>query len=172
MICIHTCQVFKLSTRCRVIAPHHLSIIIVPNFSRLGNRPLFCRATAPTKKRHRRLRMAVWMPSQRGILRAFCVRQGGVVGSKSALEANDSHKRTYLVVSRWELGDLFRSEGPRQPLVQRGLNHLSASGTMRTFRLSGAVVCLYNSIRAESFEACPHETDPSIDFERGVSVYV
>ena len=62
---------------------------IVPNITRLGNRSLLYRATAPSKK-SRRLRMVVSMLSQRVILRAWPVLEGGVVGTKSALEATGS----------------------------------------------------------------------------------
>ena len=64
--------------------------IIVPNITRLGNRPSFCRATVPAKK-SRRLPMAVSMPSLR-LLEAVRVREGGVVGTLSALEADDSQE--------------------------------------------------------------------------------
>ena len=50
------------------------------------------------------------------------VREGGVVGRKSALEVIGSQKD--LVVSRSELGEVFRSEGSRHTPVQQGLNHL------------------------------------------------
>ena len=44
-------------------------------------------------------------------LEGLRVREGGVVSTKSAVEANDSQKD--LVVSRSKLGKVFRSEGSR-----------------------------------------------------------
>ena len=41
---------------------------------------------------------------------------------------------------------------------------------MRT--LSVAVFHIVVQLRAETFEACPHETDPSFDVEREVNVFV
>ena len=45
-----------------------------------------------------------------------------MVGTKSALQANDSQEN--LVVSRSKLGKVFRFEGPRHTPLQQGLNHL------------------------------------------------
>ena len=44
-------------------------------------------------------------------LEGLRVREGGMIGPKSALEANDLQED--LVVSRSKLGKVFRSEGPR-----------------------------------------------------------
>ena len=55
-------------------------------------------------------------------LEGLRVREGGMVSSKSALEANDSLKD--LVASRSKLGKVFRSKGPRHTPLQQGVNHL------------------------------------------------
>jgi len=90
-------------------------------------------------------------------LEGLRVREGGVVSTKSELEANDSQKD--LVVSRSKLGKVFRSEGPCHIPVQQGLNHLGLQHS--DFQAKGG----------EQFEAFPHKTDPSVDFEREVSVF-
>ena len=90
-----------------------------------------------------------------------------MVGTKSALEANDSLED--LVVSRWKLGKVFRSQGPRHTPVQQGLNHLGLQhSAFQTNRGDRPIM----KLRAEPFEACLHETDPLVDFEREVSVFV
>ena len=67
-----------------------------------------------------------------------------MVGTKSALEANDSQED--LEVSRSKRGKLFRSEGPRHTHVQRGLNHFGLQHSDYFYtRLSGVVVLSYNS---------------------------
>ena len=55
-----------------------------------------------------------------------------MISTKSALETNDSQQDT--VVSRWKLGKVFRSEGPRHTPAQQGLNHLARPSA---FELSG-----------------------------------
>lgn len=67
---------------------------------------------------------------------------------------------------------MFRGERPRDARVQQGLsNHLSAF-TARTFRLSGAVFISHVQLWTEAFEACPHATDPSVDFMPELSGFV
>ena len=65
------------------------------------------------------------------------VRAGGVVSTKSALEANDAQED--LVVSCSKLGEVFRSEGPRHTPVQQGLDYLGLK-LYKTFRLGGAII--------------------------------
>ena len=89
-----------------------------------------------------------------------------MVSTKSALEANDSQQD--LVVSRSKLGKVFRSEGPRHTPVEQGLNHLGLQHS--DFQAEGGGRPIIQ-LRAEPFEACSHETDPSVDFEREVSVF-
>ena len=76
--------------------------VIVANITRLGIRPLFWYAMASAME-SRRLRVIVSMLSHR-------VREGGVVGTLSALEAINSQED--LVVRHSELGKVFRTEGP------------------------------------------------------------
>ena len=90
-----------------------------------------------------------------------------MVGTKSALEAIDSQED--LVVSRSKLGKVFCSEGSGRIPIQQGLNHLGLQhSNFRTKRGGQSLI----QIRAEPFEACPHETDPSVRFEREDSVFV
>ena len=56
------------------------------------------------------------------LLENLRVREGGVVGTLSALKANDPQED--LVVHRSELGEAFRAESPRNTSLQQGLNHL------------------------------------------------
>lgn len=53
-----------------------------------------------------------------GLVKDVSVREGGVIGTLSALEDNDSQED--FVVRRLELGDVFRAEGPRYTPVQGG----------------------------------------------------
>ena len=71
------------------------------------------------------------------------VRQGGVVATKSAVEANDWQEGS--VVSLAKLGQAFRSEGSRHAPRTRGCQSPRPSLSIRTFRLSGAVALSYNS---------------------------
>ena len=73
------------------------------------------------------------------------------------------------MVSRSKLGKVFRSEGPRHTPVQQRLNHLGLQHSDFQAKRGG---CAVIQLRAQPFEACPHETDPSVDFEREVSVFV
>ena len=83
------------------------------------------------------------MLSQRVILRALAYGSGGMVSTKSALEATDSQH--HLLVSRSELGKVFRPEGSRHTPAQQGLDHLGLQHS-RTFRLRGSVVLLFNYV--------------------------
>ena len=90
-----------------------------------------------------------------------------MVGTKSTLEANDLQED--LVGEPFGVGKMFRSEGPRHSPVQQGLNHLGLQHIdFQTKRGGRAII----QLRAELFDACPHETDSSFDFEREVSVFV
>ena len=79
---------------------------------------------------------------------------------KSALEANDLLQD--LVVSRSKLGKVFCAEGPPDTLVQQGLNHLGFQHS--DFKAKGDG-CPFIQLWAALFEACAHETHPSVDFE-------
>ena len=68
-----------------------------------------------------------------------------------------------------ELGKVFRSEGPRHTPVQQGLNYLGLQRSDFQAKRGG---CPIVHLWAEPCEACPHETDPSVDFEREASVFV
>ena len=56
------------------------------------------------------------------LLEGLRVRKGGVIGTLSALEANDSQE--YFTVCRSEPSEVFRSEGPRHTLLQQSLDYL------------------------------------------------
>ena len=89
------------------------------------------------------------MLSQRVILRSFAYeREGGVVSTKSVLEANDSHKD--LVVSRSKLGKVFRSEGSRHTPLQQDFNHLGLQHSYFKAKGGGRPIL---QLRAEPFEA-------------------
>ena len=90
-----------------------------------------------------------------------------MVSTKSALETKDSQEE--LVVNHSKLGKVFRSEGPRHTPAQQGLSHLGFQHSEFQAKRGGRPII---QLRAESFEACPHETDPSVGFEREVSVFV
>ena len=109
------------------------------NITRLGNRPLLCRATAPAKKNLRLRGRFDALASC--LLERLRVREGGVVGTLSALKSNNPQEG--LVVHCSELGEVFRTESPRSTPVLQGLN-TSAFNT-RAFRLIGAVFLSYNS---------------------------
>ena len=100
-------------------------------------------------------------------LEGLRVREGGVVGTKSALEPNDWQED--LIMSRSKLGKVFCSEGSRHTPVQQRLNHLGLLHSDFQTKRGGRPII---QLRAEPFEACLHDTDPSVDFERHVSVFV
>ena len=90
-----------------------------------------------------------------------------MVCAKSALEAKCTQED--LVVSRSKLGKGLRFEGQRHTPVHQCLT--TTAFRIRTFRLRGGgrpIIQLW----AEQFEEGLHETDPSSDFERKVSVFV
>ena len=73
------------------------------------------------------------------------------------------------MVHRSELGEVFRVESTPNTSVLQGLNHLGPQhADFQTKRGCLPIV----QLRSEPFEACPHETDPSFDFEPKVSVFV
>ena len=100
-------------------------------------------------------------------LDGLCVREGGMVSIESALEAKDSQEA--LVVSRSKLGKGFHSEDPRHPPVPQCLNFIVLQYAGSPAMRGG---CPIIRLWAQPFEACPHETDPSVDSEREVSVFV
>ena len=64
---------------------------------------------------------------------------------------------------------MFRTESPRNASVQQGLDHLGLQhADFQTKRGRLPIVQLWS----KPFETCPHETDPSFDFEPEVSVFV
>ena len=70
---------------------------------------------------------------------------------------------------RAELGEVFRAEGPRPTPARQCLNHLGLQhADFQANRGRLRVVQLLS----EPPEACPHETDPSFDFEGEVSAFV
>ena len=95
------------------------------------------------------------------------MKDGGVVGTLSALKANDS-KEDCMVRSS-ELGEVFRAEGLRHTPAQQGPNHLGLQhANFRAGRGGRHIV----HFRAEPFEACLQKTDRSVDFKQNVSVFV
>ena len=100
-------------------------------------------------------------------LEGLRVREGGMVSTRSVLEANDSQQD--LVVSHSKRGKVFRSEGPRHTSVEQGLNHLSLQQSYLKAKGSGRPII---QLRAEPFEACSHEADPWVYFEPEVSGFV
>ena len=61
------------------------------------------------------------------LLEGLRVREGGVVGTLSALEANDSQEDS--VARRSEPSDVLRAEGPRHTPVQHSLNYVGLQYT-------------------------------------------
>ena len=70
---------------------------------------------------------------------------------------------------RSEPTEVLRAEGPRHTPVQQSFNYLGLQHTDFQTKWSGRPVI---QLRSEPFEACPHGTDPSFDFEPEVSVFV
>ena len=69
-----------------------------------------------------------------------------------------------------KLGEVFHSKGPRHTHpYSRVLNHLGLQHSDFQAKRGGRPII---QPRAGPFEACPHETDPSVDFELEVSVFV
>ena len=64
---------------------------------------------------------------------------------------------------------MFGSEGPRNKVVQQRLNHLGLQHSDFQAQRGGHPII---RLRAEPLEACPHETDASVEFEREVSFFV
>ena len=93
------------------------------------------------------------------------MRKVGVVGALSALKANDPQED---LVHRSELG-VFRTEGPRNTSVQQGLNYLGLQHT--DFQANRGRLPIVQ-LQSEPFEAYPHATDPSFDFQPEASVFV
>ena len=79
-----------------------------------------------------------------------------------------THKRD-LVVRRSEASEVLRAEGPRHTPVQQSLNYLGHQHADFQTKWSGHPII---QLRTKPFEACPHETDPSFDFEREISASV
>ena len=100
-------------------------------------------------------------------LECLRVREGNIVSTKSALEANGSQQD--MVVSRSKLGKVFRSDGSRHTPVQQGLDHFGLQHSDFQAKRGGCHIIHH---RAEPFEAWSHETDPSVDSEREVSDFM
>ena len=96
-------------------------------------------------------------------LESLRIPQGGVVGTMSALEANDCS------IEPTQLGEVFRSEGPRHISVQQGLNHLGLQHADFQRKGGGRPIIL---LRSELIERCPHETGTSVSLEREVGAFV
>ena len=90
-----------------------------------------------------------------------------MVNTKSAPEANGSQED--LMRSRSKLSKvLVRSEGPRHAPEQQGLSHLGLQhADFQTMRGGRPIIQAW----AEPFGACPQKMDPSVNFEREVSVF-
>ena len=73
------------------------------------------------------------------------------------------------MVRRSEPSEVMHAEGPRHTPVQQSLNYLGLQRTDFQTKWSGRPII---PLRAEPFEACPHEKDPSFDFEREISAFV
>ena len=66
------------------------------------------------------------------------------------------------MVHRSELAEVVRTESPRNESVQQDLDHLGLQhADFQTNRGRLPIV----QFRSKLFEACPHETGPSFDFE-------
>ena len=73
------------------------------------------------------------------------------------------------MVHRSELGEEFRTDRPRNTSVRQGLDHLGLQhADFQTNRGCLPIV----QLRSETFEACPHETGPLLDFEPETGVFV
>ena len=104
--------------------------------------------------------MVVSMLSQQCLLEGLRVREGGVVGTLSALEANDSQED--FVVRGSELGEVFHAERPRHTPAQHGLNHLGLQRADFQTQPGGRHIMYHGiQLRVEPFEACILEMDPS-----------
>ena len=73
------------------------------------------------------------------------------------------------MVRRSETSEVLRAEGPRHTPVQQSHNYLGLQHTGFQTKWGCRPII---QLRAEPFEAFPHETDPSFDFEREVSDFV
>ena len=74
------------------------------------------------------------------LLEGLHVLKGGVAGTPSAVEADDSQEDS--VVRRSQPSEMLSGEGPRHPYSRVSL---TSAFSIRTFRLSEAVVPSYNS---------------------------
>ena len=81
-----------------------------------------------------------------------------------------TRRRTWWCTDRSLSVVALPAESARHTYIRSGLNHTSAS-RMHPFRLSGAVFISYSSGQ-NRLSHSPHETDPSFDFGREVSVFV
>ena len=91
------------------------------------------------------------MLSHRVVVRSPGVREGGVVGTLSTPEANNSQGD--LIARQSEHGQVFRPEGPRHTPVQQGLNQLDLPHAELQTKLSGRHII---QLPVELSEACPH----------------
>ena len=70
---------------------------------------------------------------------------------------------------RAELGEVFRAEGPRPTPARQCLNHLGLQHA--DFQANRGRLPIVQ-LQSEPFEAYPHATDPSFDFQPEASVFV
>ena len=103
------CQALGCQPGLRPLPPFKVAII-----TRLGDDPLLSRAAAPLKN-SRRLRKFLSMLSHRCLLGGLRVREGGVVGTLSALEANLDNDKG-VVVNRLLIGSVY-DRASRVPYV-------------------------------------------------------
>ena len=94
------------------------------------------------------------------------IREGGVVGTLSALEANDPQED--FLARRSEPGGVLDAKSPRQKPVLQGLDHLGHQHADFQTRRGGLRI---SQLLAELFDACPHEADPSFGVKREVSAF-
>ena len=73
------------------------------------------------------------------------------------------------MASSSKLGKAFHSEGPRHSPVQQGLNRLGPQHAGFQITRGGRPII---QLQTEPFEACPDKTDPSVDSELEVNVFV
>ena len=133
--------------------------------TRLENRLSFGHATTPASK-SRRFPMVVALLSHRVFLRALAYER--VVRSV----ASQRWKPLFRRRSWWcAVQSLAKCCALRVPATHPfSVVSNTSAFSLRNFRLSGVVIS-YVQLRTEAFEACPHETAPSVDSKQGVSAF-
>ena len=128
-------------------------LVIVPNITRGGSRPSFCRVMAPAKK-SRRLRMVVSMLSHRVLLRTFAYER--VVWSVRCRRCKlVTRRRTWCTV--WSFAMCFALRVHVTHPYHSSVSITSAFIQHSDFQTNRGGRHMIQ-LRAEPFEACPHET--------------